>query len=169
MQHVVLQVREGVVRVDNLRGEDGLHLAVEIALAELLLLVRELVPAEAADVVAAQQPLKPQADRLPLAVERAHGGVYGLQLLAGVMPERESRRSGSTPMRSKRLPTRIMKNSSRLLVKMLANLSRSRSGTLSSAASARTRRVEGEPAQLAVLRVYCGSYADSSVSSTLSR
>ena len=58
------------------------------------------------------------------------------------MLERESCRSGSMPFKSQRLPTRIMKNSSRLLVKMLANLSRSSMGTLSSAASARTRSLK---------------------------
>ena len=54
------------------------------------------------------------------------------------MPERASRASESRFARSKRLPTRIIKNSSRLLVKMAANLRRSRSGTPSSSASEST-------------------------------
>ena len=39
-------------------------------------------------------------------------------------------------------PTRIMKNSSRLLVKMAANLSRSKRGTDSSLASSMTRSLK---------------------------
>ena len=58
---------------------------------------------------------------------------------AAVQPERWSRLSGWTFIMSKRLPTRIMKNSSRLLVKMDTNFIRSSRGTVSSVASESTR------------------------------
>jgi len=49
---------------------------------------------------------------------------------------------GETEAISTKLPTRTMKNSSRLLVKMEINFNRSRVGTVSSAASSRTRRLK---------------------------
>ena len=49
--------------------------------------------------------------------------------------------SGDTRERSKRFPTRTMKNSSRLLAKMAMNFSRSSRGTDSSPASSSTRRL----------------------------
>ena len=58
---------------------------------------------------------------------------------SGVRPLLFSRSFGVTTDRSKRLPTRTMKNSSRLPVKMERKRSRSMSGTEGSAASSMTR------------------------------
>ena len=57
----------------------------------------------------------------------------------GVMPDLLSRSSGASISISSRLPTRTMKNSSRLLVNMDTKRSRSISGVAGSVASASTR------------------------------
>ena len=56
-----------------------------------------------------------------------------------VMPVLLSRSSGDMRAMSNRLPTRTMKNSSKLLVKMDTNFSRSKGGTAGSTASSSTR------------------------------
>ena len=58
----------------------------------------------------------------------------------GVQPVLLSVSLGVIRARSKRLPTRTMKNSSRLLEKIEINFSRSNAGTFGSAASSSTRR-----------------------------
>ena len=57
----------------------------------------------------------------------------------GVKPLLLSMSSGVSTFRSTRLPTRTMKNSSKLLVKMETKRNRSISGTVGSDASASTR------------------------------
>ena len=80
VQHVVFEVREGVVGIDDLRGEDGQHGGFKVARAVFLLAVFQLVPGQAADAVHPQLFFERGTDLLALVVKGAHGGVNGLQL-----------------------------------------------------------------------------------------
>ena len=83
VQNIVLEVGEGVQVVDYLRRDDRLHAGVEIARAVVALLAGELGGVHSPHPLGAQPLAEQGADVLALAVERADGLVYGLELFFG--------------------------------------------------------------------------------------
>lgn len=137
----------------DLGRENGEDHRVKVVLHLGPLLLGQLVIGQVHNALLGQQTADPVIELALDLYEAGNGLIDRLQLFPGRMPLLLSTSSGETAAMSTRLPTRSMKNSSRLLAKMAINFSRSRAGTVSSAPSSRTRRVEPEPAELPVLGI----------------
>ena len=83
VQGLVLQVRKGMVAVDDLRGEQGADLLLVIGLDVRLVLALQLLIGDVPHVVEAQLRHDLGKDRVAQADERAHGLVDHVQLLGG--------------------------------------------------------------------------------------
>ena len=125
----------------NLGGEDGQHRGAKVVVGLHPFLVCEVRYSRSwmPPGPAGAHPLEELALDLNEAGDHL---VDGRQLLLGTHAALVVHVLGGDGGISTKLPTRTMKNSSRLLVKMEINFNRSRVGTVSSAASSRTRRLK---------------------------
>ena len=80
---LVLEVREGVVDVHDLRGEDGEQLGLEVGLEKVLVLPGELAGGDFADPIGLELGLELGVDLVPLLHQKDCPAVDGLQLLGG--------------------------------------------------------------------------------------
>ncbi len=139
MPHLALKVREWMVRVHNLRRENRRNDILEIPLDVFLFVRRKRIHCQSAQTNRTQFAVHIGERRVTTCIERLNRLVDQMQLLFGGQTGFAVGMLLVHAAMSHRLPTRIMKNSSRLLVKIARNLKRSSRGTFSSSASASTR------------------------------
>ena len=140
IQAPVRDMREGMAGIDRQRREDGEDLVQEVVGRRVPLVLIEFVVGEQMDIVLRQ---RGEDDIVQVAALRLHQGEDDLvdlvQRLARrhAVPPRSSAESASTCCL--RPETRTMKNSSRFVLRMARNFTRSSSGVCSSRACSKTR------------------------------
>ena len=83
VQDLIGQMGEGMVAIDDLRGEDGVHFVLKVLPQILLVRLIQIAREKAADAVAPQELLELPADVILFRNQRLDRGKNGLQLLFG--------------------------------------------------------------------------------------